>query len=119
MGRNIREARGTRMAELRYLAPHSLDEAISAFAAGGNTGDVIPLDLRALVPNGANYQLVGFDFVGANGASATRLDLPAGQPQSGHLQLSYQGRVALGVVFSDRTQGTNHPFSTSGQGSIT
>jgi carbon-monoxide dehydrogenase medium subunit len=55
MGRNIREARGTRMAELRYLAPHSLDEAISAFAAGGNTARIMAggTDLLVQMRSGA------------------------------------------------------------------
>jgi carbon-monoxide dehydrogenase medium subunit len=43
------------MAELRYLAPHSLDEAISAFAAGGNTARIMAggTDLLVQMRSGA------------------------------------------------------------------
>jgi carbon-monoxide dehydrogenase medium subunit len=38
MGRAEQGDCGTTMTELRYLAPNSLDEAISAFAAAGSAG---------------------------------------------------------------------------------
>src|SRR5215470_6681425 len=41
MGRKDKEARGTSMTELRYLAPRTLDEAISAFAAGGSAARIL------------------------------------------------------------------------------
>ncbi len=55
MGCTMKEARGTRMAELRYLAPHSLGEAISAFAAGGSTARIMAggTDLLVQMRSGA------------------------------------------------------------------
>jgi aerobic carbon-monoxide dehydrogenase medium subunit len=41
MGRMEREAPGTRMTELRYLAPSTLDEAIGAFAAAGRAARIL------------------------------------------------------------------------------
>jgi aerobic carbon-monoxide dehydrogenase medium subunit len=55
MGRNIREARGTSMTELRYLAPRTLDEAISAFAAAGSAARILAggTDLLVQMRSGA------------------------------------------------------------------
>jgi aerobic carbon-monoxide dehydrogenase medium subunit len=55
MGCTMKEARGTRMVELRYLAPHSLGEAISAFVAGGSTARIMAggTDLLVQMRSGA------------------------------------------------------------------
>src|SRR6516164_3064573 len=41
MGRKDEGDTGTSMTELRYLAPRTLDEAISAFAAGGSAARIL------------------------------------------------------------------------------
>src|SRR3954447_927736 len=41
MGRADRGDAGTSMMELRYLAPHTLDEAVSAFAAAGSAARIL------------------------------------------------------------------------------
>src|SRR5215470_3951098 len=55
MGRKDKEARGTSMTELRYLAPRTLDEAISAFAAGGSAARILAggTDLLVQMRSGA------------------------------------------------------------------
>ena len=80
-----------------------------AWVAGGNTGDVFPIDVAAMFP-GKTFSISGFRAVGAT--SETEIPFTV-NPQRGDLSL--KGGEAGYVLFADRVDTSAEPFHNSGR----
>ena len=88
-------------------------------AAGGRTGDIVPVDLTSSVPSGSDFAVVGWDIMPAGGTNAPQAVGVVRNVLRHDHHLTLAGETIAHVIFSDRagggSGGGSEAFANSGR----